>query len=262
MRALAIAATGMNAQQLNVEVIANNISNVNTTAFKSARAEFTDLLYQAERAQGVPNQAGASPVPEGAMLGLGVRAAAIRNLHRQGPLTNTSNQFDLALNGRGWFQVDSPNGETVYTRAGAFNKDANGQLVTLDGYTLNPPIMIPADAIDVTINESGEVFAKIDGQPEPQNIGQLTLANFTNDAGLEPLGGNYYRETLASGAPIVGVPSDAGYGRIHQGYLEASNVDAIKEITNLITAQRAFEMNSKVIQAADDMAGTVSKGIR
>jgi len=262
MRALAIAATGMNAQQLNVEVIANNISNVNTTAFKSARAEFTDLLYQAERAQAVPNQAGASPVPEGAMLGLGVRAAAIRNLHRQGTLTNTSNQFDLALNGRGWFQVDSPNGETVYTRAGAFNKDSNGQLVTLDGYTLNPPIIIPAEAIDVTINESGEVFAKIDGQVEPQNLGQLMIANFANDAGLEPMGGNYYRETLASGVPNVGAPSDPGYGRIHQGYLEASNVDAIKEITNLITAQRAFEMNSKVIQAADDMAGTVSKGIR
>ncbi|MEZ0169637.1 flagellar basal-body rod protein FlgG [Microvirga sp. TS319] len=262
MRALAIAATGMNAQQLNVEVIANNISNVNTTAFKTARAEFTDLLYQAERAQAVPTQTGASPVPEGAMLGLGVRAAAIRNLHRQGSLTNTSNQFDLALNGRGWFQVDSPNGETVYTRAGAFNKDANGQLVTLDGYTLNPPIIVPQNAIDVTINESGEVFAKIDGQTNPQNIGQLTLANFTNDAGLEPLGGNYYRETIASGAPTVGVPSDPGYGKIHQGYLEASNVDAIKEITNLITAQRAFEMNSKVIQAADDMAGTVSKGIR
>lgn len=262
MRALAIAATGMNAQQLNVEVIANNISNVNTTAFKSARAEFTDLLYQAERAQAVPNQAGASPVPEGAMLGLGVRAAAIRNLHRQGTLTNTSNQFDLALNGRGWFQVDSPSGETVYTRAGAFNKDANGRLVTLDGYTLNPPIIVPADAVDVTVNESGEVFAKIDGQVNPQNIGQLMLANFTNDAGLEPLGGNYYRETLASGAPNVGAPSDPGYGKIHQGYLEASNVDAIKEITSLITAQRAFEMNSKVIQAADDMAGTVSKGIR
>jgi flagellar basal-body rod protein FlgG len=252
----------MNAQQLNVEVIANNISNVNTTGFKSARAEFTDLLYQAERAQAVPNQTGASPVPEGAMLGLGVRAAAIRNLHRQGSLANTSNQFDLALNGRGWFQVDSPNGDTVYTRAGAFNKDANGRLVTLDGYTLSQPIVIPAEAIDVTINESGEVFAKIDGQTEPQNIGQLRLAIFANDAGLEPIGGNYYRETLASGAPAEGAPSEPGYGKIHQGYLESSNVDAIKEITNLITAQRAFEMNSKVIQAADDMAGTVSKGIR
>ncbi|WP_201829846.1 flagellar basal-body rod protein FlgG [Microvirga zambiensis] len=262
MRALAIAATGMNAQQLNVEVIANNISNVNTTAFKGARAEFTDLLYQTERSQAVPNQAGSSPVPEGAMLGLGVRTAAIRNLHRQGSLTNTSNQFDLALNGRGWFQVDAPSGEVVYTRAGSFNKNGNGQLVTLDGYTLNPPIIIPPNTVDVTINESGEVFAKIDGQAQQQNLGQLTLANFANDAGLEPIGSNYYRETIASGAPAVGIPSDPGYGKIHQGYLEASNVDPIKEITNLISAQRAFEMNSKVIQAADDMAGTVSKGIR
>lgn len=262
MRALAIAATGMNAQQLNVEVIANNISNVNTTAFKGARAEFTDLLYQAERTQAIPAQAGASPVPEGAMLGLGVKTAAIRNLHRQGSLANTSNQFDLALSGRGWFQVNSPNGEIVYTRAGAFNKNQNGELVTLDGYTINPPIVIPANTLDVTINESGEVFAKVDGQAQPQNLGQLTIANFANDAGLEPIGNNYYRETIASGAPAVGVPADPGYGKIYQGYLESSNVDPIKEITNLISAQRAFEMNSKVIQAADDMAGTVSKGIR
>ena len=262
MRALAIAATGMNAQQLNVEVIANNISNVNTTAFKGARAEFTDLLYQTERSQAVPNQAGSSPVPEGAMLGLGVRTAAIRNLHRQGSLTNTSNQFDLALNGRGWFQVNAPSGEIVYTRAGSFNKNGDGQLVTLDGYTLNPPIIVPPNTVDVTINESGEIFAKVDGQAQPQNLGQLTLANFANDVGLEPIGSNYYRETLASGATAVGIPSDPGYGKIHQGYLEASNVDPIKEITNLISAQRAFEMNSKVIQAADDMAGTVSKGIR
>lgn len=264
MRALAIAATGMNAQQLNVEVIANNISNVNTTGFKSSRAEFSDLLYQAERAQAVPNQIGSSPVPEGAMLGLGVRTAAIRNLHRQGSLSATSNEFDLALNGRGWFQIGSPNGEVLYTRAGAFNKDANGQLVTLDGYTLNPngPIIIPTGAVEVNINESGEVYAKIAGQAQPQNIGQLVLANFANDAGLEPIGNNLFRETIASGAPNPGVPSDPGFGKIHQGYLEASNVDPIKEITNLITAQRAFEMNSKVIQAADDMAGTVSKGIR
>ncbi len=252
----------MNAQQLNVEVIANNISNVNTTGFKAARAEFTDLLYQAERMQGIPAQAGEQPVPEGAMLGLGVRTAAIRNLHRQGSLANTSNQFDLALNGRGWFQVNAPGGETIYTRAGSFNKNGDGQLVTLDGYTLNPAILIPANATDVVINESGQVYAKIDGQAQPEEIGQLTLANFVNDAGLEPIGNNFYRETLASGAPVVGVAGDPGFGKIHQGYLESSNVDPIKEITNLISAQRAFEMNSKVIQAADDMAGTVSKGIR
>ena len=259
MRALAIAATGMNAQQLNVEVIANNISNVNTTAFKGARAEFTDLLYQAERSQAIPNQAGSSPVPEGAMLGLGVRTAAIRNLHRQGSLTNTSNQFDLALNGRGWFQVNAPSGEIVYTRAGSFNKDGNGQLVTLDGYTLNPPIIVPANTLDVTINESGEVFAKIDGQANPQNLGQLSLANFANDAGLEPMGGNLYRETTASGAPVAGIPGDPSFGTVEQGYLELSNVDPVKEITELITAQRSYEMNSKVIQAVDEMYSTVSR---
>jgi flagellar basal-body rod protein FlgG len=264
MRALAIAATGMNAQQLNVEVIANNIANVNTTGFKGARAEFTDLLYQAERAQAIPNQTGEAPVPEGAMLGLGVRTAAIRNLHRQGSLTNTANQFDLAINGRGWFQVNAPGGEMIYTRAGSFNKNNNNQLVTIDGYVVNPnqPIILPANTTDVTINESGEVFAKVAGQAEPQNIGQIQLATFANDAGLEPIGNNYYRETVASGAPAPLVPTEDGAGKIHQGYLEASNVDPIKEITTLISAQRAFEMNSKVIQAADEMASTVSKGIR
>ena len=262
MRALAIAATGMNAQQLNVEVIANNVANVNTTGFKGARAEFTDLLYQAERVQGVPNQAGESPVPEGAMLGLGVRTAAIRNLHRQGPLANTSNQFDLAINGRGWFQVTSPNGEMMYTRAGSFNKNADGRLVTLEGYGVEPAIIVPPNSTEVVINESGQMFAKVPGQVLPQNIGQLTIANFANDVGLEPLGNNFYRETPSSGAAVMGAASDPGFGKIHQGYLEGSNVDPVKEITNLISAQRAFEMNSKVIQAADDMAGTVSKGIR
>ncbi|WP_298957382.1 flagellar basal-body rod protein FlgG [uncultured Methylobacterium sp.] len=262
MRALAIAATGMNAQQLNLEVIANNIANLNTTGFKGARAEFTDLLYQAERLQGVPNQAGQEPVPEGAMLGLGVRAAAIRNLHRQGQLTNTSNQLDLAINGRGFFQITNANGEINYTRAGSFNKNNANQLVTLEGYAVDPAITIPPNTVEIVVNESGQVFAKVDGQLQPNNIGQISLASFANEAGLEPLGNGLYRETPASGAPTVGVAGDPGYGRIQQGYLEGSNVDPVKEITNLITAQRAFEMNSKVIQAADEMASTISKGIR
>ena len=262
MRALAIAATGMNAQQLNVEVIANNISNLNTTAFKGARAEFTDLIYQAERQAGVPVQAGEAAIPEGAMLGLGVRTAAIRNLHRQGPLANTTNPLDLAINGRGWFQIAMPNGETNYTRAGTFNKNADGRLVTVEGYVVNPAIVIPQNAIDVVINESGQVMVKTDGQPLPQTLGQLSLANFANDAGLEPLGNGLYRETPASGTPVTGAPGDPGVGKIQQGYLENSNVDPVREITNLISAQRAFEMNSKVISAADEMAGTVSKGIR
>ena len=262
MRALAIAATGMSAQQLNLEVISNNVANLNTTGFKGARAEFTDLLYQAERAQGVPNQAGQEAIPEGAMLGLGVRAAAIRNLHKQGSLSHTTNQLDLAVNGRGYFQVTNANGEINFTRAGSFNRNNAGQLVTLEGYQVEPAITIPPNAVDVVINVSGQVFAKIDGQVQPQNIGQITLANFANDAGLEPLGNGLYRETAASGAAVVGVAGDPSFGKIQQGYLEGSNVDPVKEITSLITAQRSFEMNSKVIQAADEMAATVSKGIR
>jgi flagellar basal-body rod protein FlgG len=262
MRALAIAATGMSAQQTNVEVIANNIANINTTGFKRARAEFTDLLYQAERAQGVPNQDGAAPVPEGALVGLGVRTIGIRNLHIQGPLSQTGNPLDLAINGRGWFQITSPSGETLYTRSGTFNKGPNGELVTVDGYTVDPAMTLPANASSIVINETGQIYAQVAEQATPQLVGQITLTNFANDSGLEPLGDNLYRETPASGQPVVGVAGDIGFGSLVQGYLEGSNVDPIKEITALISAQRAYEMNSKVIQAADDMAGTVSKGIR
>ncbi|KFJ58229.1 flagellar basal-body rod protein FlgG [Brucella neotomae 5K33] len=262
MKALTIAATGMNAQQLNLEVIANNIANINTTGFKRARAEFTDLLYQSERTAGVPNQANQAIVPEGALVGLGVQTAAVRNLHIQGSFNQTGNPYDVALTGHGWFQIQSPTGETLYTRAGAFNKNADGQLVTLDGNPVEPAITIPPDAIEVTITDTGQVFAKLQDQINQVDLGQLTLANFTNEAGLEPLGGNLYRETEASGGPLVGVPGDPGYGSIKQGYLEASNVDPVKEITDLITAQRAYEMNSKVIQAADEMAATVSKNLR
>ena len=262
MRALAIAATGMNAQQTNVEVIANNIANINTTGFKRSRAEFTDLLYQAERVAGAPNRGGQEAVPEGAHIGLGTRTAAVRNLHMQGALTNTGNRLDLAINGRGWFQVASTNGENLYTRAGAFNKNATGQIVTVDGYVVQPAMTIPTDATEVVINETGQVYARVGATNTLQLIGQLTVANFTNDAGLDPLGGNLYRETPASGAAVLGVPGDPGFGTVQQGYLENSNVDPVKEITELISAQRAYEMNSKVIQAADDMFGTVSKGLR
>ena len=252
----------MNAQQTNVEVIANNIANINTTGFKRSRAEFTDLLYQAERAVGVPNRGGQDPVPEGAQIGLGVRTAAVRNLHMQGALTQTGNKLDLALNGRGWFQVTGPNSETFYTRAGSFNRNANGQIVTGDGYLVQPNITIPPTATEVTINETGQVFIRNGTETEMTQIGQLTLANFTNEAGLEALGGNLYRETPASGTPVTGVPGDPGFGRVNQGYLENSNVDPVKEITELIQAQRSYEMNSKVIQASDEMYATVSKNLR
>ncbi len=262
MRALAIAATGMSAQQTNVEVIANNIANINTTGFKRSRAEFADLLYQAERPQGVPNRDGGEPVPEGAMVGLGVRTVGIRNLHIQGTLTQTGNTLDLAVNGRGMFQITTPSGDTVYTRAGSFNRSSTGQLVTSDGYTVNPAITFPANATNIVVNESGQVYAQIPNQTDPTLLGQLVLTNFANESGLEPLGDNLYRETLASGQPVNGVAGDVGFGKIQQSYLEGSNVDSVKEITELISAQRAYEMNSKVIQTADDMAKTVSTGIR
>lgn len=258
MRSLAIAATGMNAQQVNVDVIANNIANINTTSYKRARGEFTDLLYQIERAAGVPNQGGQDTIPEGAKVGLGVRTAAVRYLHIQGVLAQTGNKLDLALNGRGWFQVAGPNGEQLYTRSGAFNKNENGEIVTLDGYVVQPAMTIPIDATDVIVNQSGQVFVRIDNQPELQEIGQFTVATFINDAGLDPVGGNLYRETVSSGAPNAGVAGDVGFGTIHQGYLETSNVDPVKEITELIQAQRHYEMNSKVIQTADSMYGTMT----
>ncbi|MBB4005034.1 MAG: flagellar basal-body rod protein FlgG [Aurantimonas endophytica] len=262
MRALAIAATGMNAQQTNVEVIANNIANINTTGYKRARAEFTDLLYQIERAQGVPARGGEGVVPEGAQLGLGTRLSAIRNIHLQGTLNQTGNRLDLALNGQGWFQVQGPNAEVMYTRDGAFNTNGDGQLVTLDGFAVEPAINVPQNTTEVIINESGQVFARVDGAADLEEIGQLTLASFANDAGLAAQGGNLFKETVASGAPIVGVPGDPGYGVVQQGYLEDSNVDPVKEISELISAQRAYEMNSKVISAADEMASIVSKGLR
>ena len=262
MKALAIAATGMNAQQLNVEVIANNIANINTTGFKRARAEFTDLLYQAERTAGVANRGGQDAVPEGAHLGLGVRATAIRSLHLQGGLASTGNRLDLALNGRGWFQVTGPDGDTLYTRAGAFNTNGTGQIVTPDGYAVQPAITVPDNTTDIVVNRSGQVFARVDGQTDLQELGQLSLANFSNESGLLPLGNNLYSETTASGSAVTGVAGDSGFAEIQQGYLENSNVDAVKEITELISAQRAYEMNSKVIQAADTMAGVVSQGLR
>ncbi|WP_036289465.1 flagellar basal-body rod protein FlgG [Methylosinus sp. PW1] len=262
MRALAIAATGMNAQQQNIEVLSNNIANINTTAFKRSRAEFTDLLYQADRLQGVSNRGRDATIPEGSQTGLGVRLAAIRSLQTQGSLSQTGNQLDLALQGRGWFQIVGPDSETVYTRAGSFSTNANGQLVTGDGYLVTPTIVVPNNATAITVNQSGIVSATIGGQTTPQQLGQLTIANFANESGLEALGGNLFRQTVASGAPVVGVPGDPGFGTISQYYLESSNVDPVKELVNLISAQRAFELSSKVIQAVDEMEGTVSKGIR
>ena len=258
MRALSIAATGMSAQEQNIEVIANNIANINTTGFKRSRAEFTDLMYQSERLMGVSNRGRDATIPEGAQLGLGVRTAAIRSLNIQGSLTNTGNTLDLAVNGRGWFQVTMPDGTIAYTRDGALNTNATGQIVTTDGYAITPGIVIPIAATNVAVSQTGVVTATIPGQVAPQTLGQLTIANFVNEAGLQQLGSNLTQQTSASGPPTVGVPGDPAFGTLQQGYLESSNVDPVTEITNLIAAQRAYEMNSKVIQAADQMSATIT----
>ena len=262
MRALSIAATGMSAQQTNVEVIANNLANINTTGFKRGKAEFSDLLYESMRLPGISSRGNDNTVPEGTQLGLGVKTVAIRNLQTQGTLNSTGNNFDLALQGRGWFQIVGPNGDNLYTRSGAFNTNAAGQLVTLDGNQVFPSIIIPPNTTNVTVSASGIVSANVNGAAAATQIGQLSIANFANDAGLEHLGSNLFRETPASGTPVVGFPGDPGYATLNQGYLEASNVDPVKEISDLISAQRAYEMNSKVIQACDQMSDTLSKGIR
>jgi flagellar basal-body rod protein FlgG len=248
----------MSAQEQNIEVIANNIANINTTGFKRSRAEFTDLIYQTERLMGVSSRGRDATVPEGAQIGLGVRTAAIRPVQIQGSLTATGNSLDLAINGLGYFQVTTPAGDTVFTRDGSLSTNATGQLVTTDGYLISPPILIPTTATAVSVSQTGLVTATIPGQQTAQTLGQLTIANFVNPAGMLALGNNLFQETAASGPANVGVPGDTSYGLIQQGYLESSNVDPVSEITNLISAQRAYEMNSKVIQAADQMSGTIS----
>ena len=257
MRALNIAATGMLAQQRNVEVVSNNLANMNTTGFLRRRTEFQDLLYQNMRRVGSTSSENGEVVPTGVQIGLGVKLAGGYRIHAQGNLTATDNPFDLAIQGKGFFQVEMPDGSIAYTRDGTFQLNAEGQIVTHDGWVVQPAMAVPVDAVDVTINQSGEVLAKLDGQVELQNVGQLQLAVFPNEAGLEAVGGNLFRETAGSGAPVVGQPQALGFGSMLQGFLETSNVNAVEEITNLISAQRAYEMNSKVIQAADEMLATV-----
>jgi flagellar basal-body rod protein FlgG len=259
MRSLNIASTGMLAQQLNVEVISNNIANMNTTGFKRQRAEFQDLLYQDERRVGSSSSDTGTIVPAGVQIGVGVKTAAVYRITEQGNLISTDNTYDVAIQGKGFFKVTLPSGETAYTRAGSFQLSPDGTIVTTDGYTVNPGVTIPANAINVTINPSGEVLAQIQGTIAPQNVGQLSLSNFANEAGMDPLGDNLLLETPASGAPVDGTPGSAGYGTLIQGFVETSNVNVVQEITNLITAQRAYEMNSRVIEASDQMMQTLNQ---
>lgn len=259
MRSLNIGATGMLAQQLNVEVISNNIANMNTTGFKRHRAEFQDLLYQNLRRVGSASSDAGTIVPTGVQLGLGVKSAAIYRISGQGNIMQTENPLDLAINGRGFLMVELPSGETAYTRAGSLQLSPDGDIVTADGYIVQPGITVPTDAVSISVNESGEVYVDLDGQVAPVRVGQLELANFANEAGLDAIGQNLLLETAASGQASVATPGSAGFGLIIQGALETSNVNVVSEITSLITAQRAYEMNSKVIESSDEMMRTVTQ---
>ena len=253
MRALRTAASGMAAQQLNVEVISNNIANMNTVGYKRQRAEFQDLIYQNVERMGAQSSSQGTVVPTGIQVGLGVKAGSVYRITEQGTPQQTSNRYDIALDGRGYFQITLPSGEIGFTRAGNFSLNGEGQLVTEDGYAVEPAINIPQDAIDVAISKTGQVQVVSAGSPEAQIVGQLELATFFNEAGLEAIGDNLLLETAASGPATVGIPGEDGFGQLLQGYTEASNVDAVTEISALIIAQRAYEMNSKVITTADQM---------
>ena len=259
MRSLSIGATGMMAQQLNVEVISNNLANMTTTGFKRSRAEFQDLLYQNQRRTGSPSSEAGTLVPAGVQLGLGVKTAAVYRIHEQGPMVNTTNDFDVAIQGRGYFTIELPSGDIAYTRSGNFQLSPDGLIVTADGYTVSPGITVPPDAIAVSINADGAVSAKVPGQVEEQQLGRLELATFVNEVGLQAIGNNLLTETAASGAAIPGLPGEEGLGTLLQGYLESANVNPVAEITSLITAQRAYELNSKVISTTDQMMATMTQ---
>jgi flagellar basal-body rod protein FlgG len=257
MKALHIAATGMKAQELNVEVISNNVANMRTTGFKKQRADFQDLLYQNLRRMGTETSDNGTIVPTGIQIGSGVKLASTTRIMSQGSLEQTGKALDVAIRGEGFFQIDLPDGTTGYTRDGSFERDADGQLVTVDGYTVNPGITIPETTQDITISNTG-VVQGVDQAGNTVQLGQVQLARFVNKAGLEAIGDNLFLETDASGQAETGIPGDNGFGSVQQYFLEMANVDAVTEIADLISAQRAYEMNSKIIQAADEMYSTTT----
>ncbi|OOY22217.1 flagellar basal-body rod protein FlgG [Thioclava sp. DLFJ5-1] len=256
MRALGIAATGMLAQQTNVDVISNNIANANTTGYKSSRAAFQDLVYQSLQREGSLTSADGTARPVGVDIGLGVQSAGVVRLNTQGGLVQTENQLDLAIDGGGYFTLNMPDGSQAYTRAGTFQLSPEGQIVSLDGYEVAPGINVPANTTNVEINQQGLVMAYVGKDPTPVQIGQITMSTFVNEAGMKPLGNNLLQATTASGDPTEALPGDPGVGILRQGYLESSNVNIIQQITDLISAQRAYEMNSKAIETADQMMST------
>ena len=259
MRALKIAATGMSAQQMRVETISNNLANMSTTGYNARRAEFADLHYQQMLRPGTVNASDGTVLPTGVQLGLGVRPAAVSLHLAQGSLAATGNDLDVAIDGKGYLEITLPSGQTAYTRDGALKRTAEGLIVTSDGYPVSPDITIPADARTVSINGAGEVYAYFAETEAAQLLGQFNLSGFTNAKGLEAIGSNLFVETEASGPALVSTPGIDGLGTLRQGYLEDSSVDAVREITELIEAQRGYEMNAKVISAADQMMGATTQ---
>ena len=259
-QALWVAKTGLDAQQTRMSVVSNNLANVNTTGFKKGRAAFEDLLYQTVRQPGAQTSQ-QTQAPTGLMLGTGVRVVATEKLFTQGNLLQTNNPFDLAINGRGFFQVQMPDGSLAYTRDGGFKLDAQGQMVTSSGHLLQPGINVPEGAQSVTIGADGVVGVQLNGQATPQQIGQLTVADFISVGGLQPLGENLYAETASSGTPQTGAPGQSGLGLLIQGSLESSNVNVVEELVNMIETQRAYEMNSKAISTTDQMLAYVSNNL-
>ena len=252
IRALWTAATGMEAQQINMDVIANNLANVNSVGFKKSRADFQDLLYQTAKAPGSTATAGVE-VPSGIQVGLGSRVSAVQKIFTTGDIHKTGNELDLAIEGPGFFQISLPNGDTAYTRAGAFKRDSTGRMVTSDGYPLFPEVVIPSNATKINISEYGTVEVNLDGQTEGTEVGTVELVRFANPAGLKSLGRNLYAETLSTGTPTAGTPGEDGFGTLSQEFLEGSNVNIMEEMVNMIAGQRAYEINSKAIKSADEM---------
>ncbi len=259
MQALGIAASGMHAQQTNVDVISNNIANMNTIGYKRQRADFQDMLYQNIERPGSTSSASGAINPLGIQIGVGVKTQAVERITEQGATTQTQNPYDLAINGRGYLQVTLPSGQIAYTRAGNLAVNADGVMVTAEGYPIQPSITVPPEATGIQISRDGIVEVTLSGQTAPQQLGQLELANFINPPGLEAIGDNLFLETPASGQPNTAVPGSPGFGTLMQGFTEASNVDAVEEISALIAAQRAYEMNSRVVSAADEMLQTTTQ---
>ena len=252
IRSLWTSATGMQAQAMNLDVISNNLANVNTSGFKKSRAEFQDLLYETLRPAGTPSSQD-TQVPAGIQLGHGTRPSAVLKMFSQGEMENTKNELDLAIEGDGFFQIILPNGETAFTRDGAFKLDRDGRIVNADGFLLEPEISIPSDAITISVGMDGTVSVLQAGDSTPSEIGTIELARFVNPAGLISMGKNLFTTSEASGDEITGTAGEDGLGTIAQGFLEMSNVSVVDEMVNMITAQRAYETNSKAIQTADDM---------